>query len=52
MSRVPIEHDYHSLQASMLVEISEEVPYQLIAGGLAFGGDIESEIFIKITDGT
>ena len=52
MSWVPIENDYHFFQASMLVEICEEVPYQLIAGGLAFGGDVESEIFIKITDGT
>ena len=50
MSRVPIEHDYYSFQASMLVEICEEVPYQLIAGGLAFGGDVESEIFIMIAD--
>ena len=50
MCCMPIKNNYYSLQASMLVEICEEVPYQLIAGGLAFGGYVESEIFIMIAD--
>ena len=50
MCWMPIKNNYYSLQASMLFEICEEVPYQLIAGSLAFGVDVESEIFIMIAD--